>query len=413
MAQREGSVYLTLFIIMLLLFGVMAVFFITTNAKRTEANNQLSALRSRLEAEATNVQSLSDTLSDLRVAVGGPTYEDEASWPGDLHFTQTRLESIEASYNEAVKELGDRVQIPESDFQYLVEPYDHLQSLLAEYRKLFAEMATRTDEAQKAVQVAETDRDNTVAAIQTKNKELADQVSDLEVRLEELDSSSKQKEEEYLLRIEQLNDTYGEDLTRSRRLTAYQATLLSNMGRRLQSLEEQQYKEQTLEDVDPDGLLLVVDSDARKGWIDLGRSDFLRKGLIFRVYQLGKGGRPIHKGQAEVRAVQENQAEVSYEEVDSLNPITAGDFVSSPLFDPEKKPVFVFAGRSLSSDQFSLDFVKNMIGSNGGIVEPRVDLNTDFVILIDGYETSQEYRTAREYGVVVIRERDLLSLLGI
>ncbi len=100
------------------------------------------------------------------------------------------------------------------------------------------------------------------------------------------------------------------------------------------------------------------------------------------------------------------------DEVDSLNPIAPGDFVASPLYDPESDLIFVFAGTELESGRITRDNLVMKMESYGAKIGDKVDLSTDYLVAMKNYESSPEYRTARELGVTVIRERDLLEFIG-
>ncbi len=80
-----------------------------------------------------------------------------------------------------------------------------------------------------------------------------------------------------------------------------------------------------------DGIVLTVLASG-KGWIDLGRVDRVRKGQVFSVFQSIKNGRWRLKGRLSVVAVEETMSEIRViEEQDSMNPISAGDYVGQWL----------------------------------------------------------------------------------
>ena len=77
-----------------------------------------------------------------------------------------------------------------------------------------------------------------------------------------------------------------------------------------------------------DGTVLSTLASSGKGWIDLGRVDRVRKGQVFSVFQSIKSGRWRLKGRLAVIAVEETKSEIRIlHELDSLNPISTGDYV--------------------------------------------------------------------------------------
>jgi NAD-dependent DNA ligase len=139
----------------------------------------------------------------------------------------------------------------------------------------------------------------------------------------------------------------------------------------------------------------------------------LSNGLMFRVFQTVKGGKKVYKGRAEVVKVDETNSEVRIvEEVDPLNPIVQGDMVSSPFYDPKANPVFVFAGSELDSKEVTREYVVQKMKNYGAQIRNKVDVNTDFLVALKNFENTPEYKSAREFGVTILREKDLLTFLG-
>jgi NAD-dependent DNA ligase len=50
--------------------------------------------------------------------------------------------------------------------------------------------------------------------------------------------------------------------------------------------------------------------------------------------------------------------------------------------------------------------------SYGAQIRDKVDINTEFLVATKNFENTPEYKAARELGVTVIRERDLLEFIG-
>ena len=410
MAQREGSIYLTLFIVMFLLFAGMTALFISTNAKVTDLTSEIRSLKSKnLEKDRSNKE-LNQDVTALRVLIGGPTYEDRA-WPGNDFFLQNRLkEIVESSMGSAFKGLGESGG---PTYAYLVEPFDDVPRVVTKYQELLAKANADRRASNETREAEKQSSGEAVASIRGENGQLLQQVSQLESRIEDSESAAQEKEQQYVTQIEELNDQIADIRIGLGRELNFKQNTIKALENRLDKLLEESRKEKSLDDVDPDGEVLTVLTDSGKAWADIGRFDHLRKGLIFRVFQTGKGGKRVYKGRVEVRKVDERTSEMKIlEEFDSLNPIASGDFIASPFYDPDQNPVFVFATPQLASPEVTKDFLVAKMETYGAQIGSKVDLTTDYLVATENYESSDAYTRASELGVTVIRERDLLEFIG-
>ena len=122
----------------------------------------------------------------------------------------------------------------------------------------------------------------------------------------------------------------------------------------------------------------------------------------------------MYKGRIEVRQVDEQQAEVRIiEEVDpERNPITSGDLITSPFYDQKEEPIFVFAGTKLTSQEMTEDFLRAKLKGYGVAVKGSVDINTSYLVALQDYEKTTEFKVAERLGVPVLREKDLMEFIG-
>jgi NAD-dependent DNA ligase len=99
------------------------------------------------------------------------------------------------------------------------------------------------------------------------------------------------------------------------------------------------------------------------------------------------------------------------ENLDRFNPISAGDQITSPFFDQSDVPHFVFAGEVATNGKYSVEDMVRKIELFGGVVSTSVALDTDFVVAVKGYEETEEYDLARDLGVTILREQELLDFI--
>lgn len=407
MAQRDGSIFLYLFIGSLFLFGIMATLFFFSVSEQAQLTAKLDDTERKLSGQREDHRSVTRDLTELRILVGGATYED-SPWPDNSVFKQRLQEGIQKEVNDALKELGQGPR----EYAYIVEPFEDIPDVLRTLRTRLGEVkAQASAETDARSQQTETHK-QTVSDLRRQNVDHLEQAGVLEAKIEELDSACREKEEELLQKIEDLNDQMSYEILSLKRSLSFKENQMRGVQNRLDAILEEARKEKTFDDSEPDAKILSVLSESQKAWVGIGRKQHLQKGLIFRVFEVGSGGRRVYKGSAEVRRVDDELAEVRLEEEDSLNPISEGDFIASPFYDPGKTPVFVFAGTGLASKNVTKDYLESKIRSYGGDIRAAVDLNTDYVVLTQNYQSSAQYRTARELGVAVMRERDLLEFIG-
>jgi NAD-dependent DNA ligase len=95
-----------------------------------------------------------------------------------------------------------------------------------------------------------------------------------------------------------------------------------------------------------------------------------------------------------------------------LNPVKAGDFVSSPFYLGRlKQKAFSFAIIGQAADRSSQE-IGMFLKENGCTLTTNITLETDFAIVGLGPNVWQEVERARKMGVSVIRESELFDFFG-
>jgi hypothetical protein len=405
MAQREGSIYLYLFIAASVLFLGMTVLFFVTNAEKDDVIAQRDGQKSRLSQQENELKKLAEDVRAWKELVAGPNAADAQP---SFYLEEELRKKAAPAINEAMTDLG---QAPRS-YDTLVAPYADLQGLLLKYRQARDEAFQKRDAAGKAETDTKKQADDAIASLREEHKKALEQVADIQARFEDLDNKFKTEKAEWVKELERAKDDCSDKLIALGRQNNFKDNTIANLLSRIERLEEEVNKEKTIEDVEPDGKIVSVLSSSGKGWINLGRVNHLRKGIVFRVFQYIKGGKKGYKGTVEVQRVDENMSEVRVLQEDDLNPIVGGDFISSPFYDPKAEPVFVFAGTELESKDVTKDYIVAKMKAYGAKVDDKVNLDTDFIVAVKNYESTPEYKAARELSVTIIRERDLLEYIG-
>jgi len=414
MAQREGSIYLYLFIASFVLFIGALVMFFVENSNKSELIGQLAAAKNQVTITEKARDSFSAKLEDLRELVGGAE-KRSPNWPGnDVYkgmiketevfindylgrLVATHTDKTLNSISEAVSDLKDIIP----------KIYDAMTSA--------KEAQKRADEEKIASMVDKTkvtkEKDDVITNMQS-------QVRDLESKYEKRISDQTKESERLQKDLAVIKDQKASDDIQHQREVAILKNQLLALQTRLDRVLEEQMKTLTIEDIDPDGKILGISTITQRGWVNIGRKQFLRPGLDFRVFMNIKGGKRMYKGRIEIQKVDENISQFRVLEVDDdLNPISKGDFITSPFYDPKKIPVFVFAGQGLESKKITEEGLRERILSYGGKIKNDVGLDTSFLVTLKDYDKDPSakalFKTAREMGVAILREQDVLDFMGL
>jgi len=247
---------------------------------------------------------------------------------------------------------------------------------------------------------------------QARVDELRNENNDLQTQLERTRADSREEVSRLQNEIQELEEDSSSRLYAVNRDLQITQGLLDKAHQRIKQLEYELKQEQDWGMVDPDGEVLRVEEELGFAWINIGRQDRLRRGLVFQVFQTVGGGKRVTKGRVEVARVEEDFAEVRIlETIDPYNPIAIGDQVTSPFYNKETTPIFVFAGDRPVNNRLSREEMVQKIEAFGGTVEDDVRLETAFVVALAGYAETDEYDEARSLGVTILREQELLEFI--
>jgi hypothetical protein len=175
----------------------------------------------------------------------------------------------------------------------------------------------------------------------------------------------------------------------------------------------QHHREEAKERRDPDGEILSINENRQLAYINLLRKDRLFKGTKFQVYSLEKGGQKLDKGTLEVIEVRDSLSSICsvVATVDPAWPLKPGDKIYNELYEGGRTRYVAFAGRFVG--KLSNEEASSALRKFGDVYQDKVDENTNYVVVADGYEEHPNYKSALEYGIKILRENILLDYLGI
>ena len=175
----------------------------------------------------------------------------------------------------------------------------------------------------------------------------------------------------------------------------------------------QHHREEAKERRDPDGEILSINENRQLAYINLLRKDRLFKGTKFSVYSLEKGGQKLDKGVIEVIEVRDSLSSICaiVSTGDPAWPLKPGDKIYNELYEGGRTRYVAFAGRFVG--KLSNEEAASALRKFGDVYQAKVDENTNYVVVADGYEEHPNYKAALEYGIKILRENILLDYLGI
>ncbi len=139
---------------------------------------------------------------------------------------------------------------------------------------------------------------------------------------------------------------------------------------------------------EPDGRVILVDSQSKIVHINLGSDDHVYRGLTFSVYDKNQPIPRDGKGKAEIEVYNIDKTISAARILNSnpKNPIVADDIVANLIWSPNQTNTFVIAGDfdlsdSGVNDPDAIAKLTGLVDEWGGKVADKVNVNTDFVIL--------------------------------
>jgi len=167
----------------------------------------------------------------------------------------------------------------------------------------------------------------------------------------------------------------------------------------------------------PDGKVVGLDPETDSVAIDLGIGDGLRPQTTFAVFGMSPSGERIFKGFVSVTRVGANVSNAATKSlVDVGKPVLIGDFISSPIFPSQV--TFALAGDArrfaLNAEQISY-----LLKTKGAVVQSQVDMSTNYLVLLDVSEGSDQQKAewekllsdARRLRVPILTLRDVVPFI--
>jgi hypothetical protein len=411
MAQREGSIYLYLFIGSFVLFVVAVVFAVIENSGKGELQTALTAAKNEKKTVDDQARRYADDLRMLKGLMLGADNKDSQTAQVDDTCRRKMTEAQDA-INKVWQERENRSPIVFNDMTEAYEKYKDLVQKILDAEKQASELQ-KLALKDKEEAVAQTKED-----VKKKDETIAAQKTQLDETEKKYESKVTQltRDTERLQRdLATARDEMATKEIEMKRREAVDKNLIASLQTRLDKLNEDVVRVKSIEDVEPDGQILDVAGNSGIAWVDIGRKQFLRPGIEFQVFQTIKGGRRQVKGRVEIQLVEEKASQVRIlETTDDLNPIAKGDSITSPFYDPRAVPIFVFAGKGLESKKITEDALRSKIKGYGAQIQDEITKDTTFLVVLKEEDNNAKdlKQLARTFGIPFLREQDILQFMG-
>ncbi len=398
----QVSVMWVIALSVILVFVVL--FAILSQQKVSQAEQAAQAAREAAQQAVETRAARDEALHSLSQAVG---FVEGSSGDSSLDAFKAQLEDTRQAFPSAAAAESVEALLPA-----MISDYN---KLLKENRDLSAQVATLRNDL-SARQAAH------ASAMQEKDKALADLRREFE--------DTRQSLQNQITDLERQRDGLRDQVREQDRQLAEQRTRMDALQRSFAADQQvaKQRRDILSERLDqvtrradqPDGTILSASAKLGKAWIDRGRRDRVQVGMEFEVLN------PLDKkpkGRIKVINVEDRRAECEILSVkDRFQPIDSDDLVTNEIFDPTRHPVAVLLGNGFG--RFSAEDMKLKLAQIGIVVSPKVDRETDYLILgtpffdeetgdMIPWDSNAVYQDAESLSVQVVPLRDAFGWLGL
>ncbi|MBI3465304.1 MAG: hypothetical protein HY000_19940 [Planctomycetes bacterium] len=183
----------------------------------------------------------------------------------------------------------------------------------------------------------------------------------------------------------------------------------------------------------PDGEIVWTNQRAGTVWINRGSADFLRRQTSFSVFNTDVNKVVTTPSKARIEVTQvlgEHMAEAKIVDDDLSNPITQGDMIYSPVWDPGRPVQFAVIGRmDINGDHVDdRQLIENLITMSGGVIVAKDDdpedrdITVETRYVVQGENPTEDttrsdkfnriFAAAKEVGAELISVGELLDRMG-
>ena len=282
------------------------------------------------------------------------------------------------------------------------------QSLTNDVSQLRSDLEARSSSHQSTVR----EKDSTISDMRTEMEDLRRSMGSANVDLENQRDNLRDQVRDLDRQVSELrlrNEDQGRTFKEESRVALQRRDILS------ERLDAVARRSDT-----PDGAILTASVDIGRAWIDLGRVDRVRPGMVFAVSNPLTGA---SKGQIKILSIEDNRSECSIlNTVDRFDPISSDDLISNAVYDRNREPVAVLLGNGFG--KYSAEDMKNMLREVGISTAASISKEADYLILgtpffdedtgdVVPWESYEAYKLSQAMSVQLVPFRDAMTWIGL
>jgi len=447
-----GTIYLIGLIFAIIVAFVLLGIAYYMNTKWTEVTQELLDTKKKLVAKDDDIANLQNQVQQLNKLINGGNgpvnYSNFLS--SYLENSNTKLQDmlneeyialgpeLDLIKSNEVKEVWRKLQSYKDTYprytnliDYQLDSLNQLQAVLHIVPALYIRLI-RSEEEKESIR-------KEINGIRTSMQEQIDTLTAQKNRTEDEKIEAGRKFENERRQHQDDKDAKDKEITAIKRDSDIAQVKLKREIDKLEGrIKELTKKSQRSfwETAKPDGEVTFADAKLGYAWIDLGKTQGLRRGTRFQVYQNAKGGRQRVKALCEVKKVDQDSAQVAilpdYEYYDQEtkeksvlptenDPVVKGDLLRSvwfpdgrPVYEKDANPKFFFLGKNVGNRFYNKNELAKKIEEFGGKVLPELTAEVNYVVVLPKGEDddAKNYEKAVLFGTTFLKEDELLDFIG-
>ncbi|MDO4550140.1 MAG: hypothetical protein Q4C96_02675 [Planctomycetia bacterium] len=287
-----------------------------------------------------------------------------------MGYAEEGITEITSKFEEEMKRVAPQIEVPTflSAIESMQKQINNLRDEAATKDKAMVELQKQF-KTRDAVKLAtmQKEEEKTKKILEEKNKIAADYKKSVDKTITDTASAVKLAETNTNKRITEIKEKES-TIQKQFGLMAQKDETIKKTQDKLRALEEP-----ILEN--PQGSIVYIEGDGQRGFINLGSTSGVIRGLSFGIYDKNDISFESLKGTVTIEKVMDaRSSQVRIERDTELEEdIEEGDVILNPIWSPGKKEHFALAGVMSIHGRNDVQLVLNLIRQSGGIIDAHQD----------------------------------------
>lgn len=377
-AATVGLIWVVVLVV-LLLASVAGIWMV--NADKTVAETKIAGLTKERDEKEARVSELKKKILEFSKVAG---FRDENNPDAEVRVDQI---------TNTLKDVREKHALGQ-DATTASKVIERLQAIIDELTRTKGEAITQGAQAEQARAALQGNLQDVTKKKDEEIDGITKQLSDERDRHANQETTDKGRIDDLTKRLADAEGRAKADKTESDKQIAKLTEELKVRDERIASSSKK--LEMIRQPDTPDGAVVDV-SNANTCYVDIGAKQMLRRGTRFKVFNYTKNGAMHEKGMIEITKVEDAMAAATVTELkDKSDPISKGDKIAAPNYDPKMPREFVLMGRFPSG--YSRAMVADRLRSLGATVKDKVGPATDFLVMGDKEDAAAKPDETKEGG---------------